>query len=558
MRCCLFYPEEVDAMNKRLVRFLLTLILVLAISLGLSTGALAAVTTDETAYFNNTDSWEYTLTHTLTLNNTSSRAAYNIQVQMPLIDGYLPVYGDQQGEQLDPYPSEIATTEDGQRIAVYQIDSIPGNSSLTLRQVYALQVTATNYSIDPNTLNVGYSEAERNALQVYLQPEDLIESDGSAVMQFAQKAIGQETNPYFQARQLFSAVNLALAYSEDASVSQSAEDVLSRRTAHCEGYTNLYVACLRAVGIPARVVSGYLYMPEKHITEEYVDQENGVILLDSLRHVWVEFYLPSLGWVMADPTFTYTYEVNGTIQKFVDWDYFAKISPGRRYIFFSYGDSENDKYRITYTGGEITQSFSARMTTGKDYLPFNDLAGHWAASAITYGVEQGYFNGITVDRFEPESNMTRAMFVAVLGRVYQARGGQLVPYQADLSQFTDIKVEDYYADALGWALDWGLIEGYGDGRFGPDDPITREQMAKILTVFVALLEDTSADELLETQAALTFLDIHMISPWAIDGVVYCSSAGLITGHNDGNFRPQDNATRAQVAAIVQRIDAEIH
>ena len=164
MRCCLFYPEEVDAMNKRLVRFLLTLILVLAISLGLSTGALAAVTTDETAYFNNTDSWEYTLTHTLTLNNTSSRAAYNIQVQMPLIDGYLPVYGDQQGEQLDPYPSEIATTEDGQRIAVYQIDSIPGNSSLTLRQVYALQVTATNYSIDPNTLNVGYSEAERNAL----------------------------------------------------------------------------------------------------------------------------------------------------------------------------------------------------------------------------------------------------------------------------------------------------------------------------------------------------------------------------------------------------------
>ena len=50
--------------------------------------------------------------------------------------------------------------------------------------------------------------------------------------------------------------------------------------------------------------------------------------------------------------------------------------------------------------------------------------------------------------------MTRAMFVAVLGRVYQSHGGQLVPYQANLSQFTDIKVEDYYADALGWALDW--------------------------------------------------------------------------------------------------------
>lgn len=545
-------------MSKRLVRLLLTLTLTLAGSLCWSSGTLAATATDETAYFNIIDSWEYTLTHTLCLENTSNRTAYNVEVQMPLIDGYLPVYGDKQGEQLDPYPLEIITTADGQRVAIYEIDSIAGNSSITLRQVYALQVAATNYNINPTEMNEGYTEAELDALQIYLQPEDLIESDAEAVVAFAQEAIGQETNPYFQARQLFSEVNLALAYSEDASVSQGALDVLSRRTAHCEGYTNLYVACLRSVGIPARVVSGYLYMPEKHIAEEYVDQKNGMILLDSLRHVWVEFYLPSVGWVMADPTFTYTYEVNGTIQKFVDWDYFAKIGQGRRYIFFSYGNSENDKYRITYTGGTIQQSFSAWMTTGKDYLPFNDLAGHWAASAITYGVEQGYFNGVTVDLFAPEANMTRAMFVAVLGRVYQSHGGQLVPYQANLSQFTDIKVEDYYADALGWALDWGLIEGYGNGRFGPDDPITREQMAKILTVFMALLEDKPKEELLNTQAALSFLDISRISPWAMDGVMYCTRVGLITGHNDGYFRPQDNATRAQVAAIVQRIDGLVY
>ena len=353
-------------MSKRLVRLLLTLTLTLAGSLCWSSGTLAATATDETAYFNIIDSWEYTLTHTLCLENTSNRTAYNVEVQMPLIDGYLPVYGDKQGEQLDPYPLEIITTADGQRVAIYEIDSIAGNSSITLRQVYALQVAATNYNINPTEMNEGYTEAELDALQIYLQPEDLIESDAEAVVAFAQEAIGQETNPYFQARQLFSEVNLALAYSEDASVSQGALDVLSRRTAHCEGYTNLYVACLRSVGFPL-VWLAAIYIAREAYRRGICGSEK-----------WDDppgFFASCVGGILpafrrmgeADPTFTYTYEVNGTIQKFVDWDYFAKIGQGRRYIFFSYGNSENDKYRITYTGGTIQQSFSAWMTTGKDY-----------------------------------------------------------------------------------------------------------------------------------------------------------------------------------------------
>ena len=537
-------------MSKRIRPALLLMLLAL-----LLLAAPAAATEGETPYFSTTATWDYTLTHSLTLENTSSRLAYNIQVQVPLMDSYLPIYVGWEGEQLAPYPAEIRMEPNGQRVALYHIPYLEGNSSLTLRQIYAVNISSVGYSVDPETLDAGYSKAELDAQQPYLQAEPLIEANNGDVVAFAARTVGKETNLYRKAQQLFSAVNLALNYSEDNSQPQNAAAVLSRRTAHCEGYTNLYVACLRAVGIPARVVSGYLYMPERHMTAEYVDMTSGSIRLDGLRHVWVEFYLPQTGWVAADPTFTYTYEINGQTQKFVDLSYFANVGIGRRYVFFSYGDSGEDTYHLTYTGGELHTNFSAQLTPGKNYVPFNDLEGHWSAPAVTYSVRKGYFNGISPSVFGPDQAMSRAMFVTVLGRLYQERGGQLVPYQADLYQFTDIKYDDYYTDALGWALDMGLIEGYGNGRFGPDDPITREQMAKMLAFFVDLLHRGEEEgDAPQPATPLAFTDMTRISPWAWEGVQKCVTLGLLTGHNDGNFKPRDWTTRGQVATILQRVD----
>ncbi|MBQ6807903.1 MAG: S-layer homology domain-containing protein [Firmicutes bacterium] len=518
--------------------------------------AWAAEPEAEAPYIDHTSAWTYTLHHEVLLRNQSGRLAYDIEVRIPLMDAYLPIYVDKFGEQLQPYPATIETAADGQRVAIYRIPSLQQGASLTLRQSYALDISSLSYRFDWATLNPLYSTGEQLFLESYLQPESLIQSKHAEIIAFAQKAVGKESNPYQKAKQLFSAVNLNLAYSE----TEQAQDALSslrRKSAHCEGYTNLYAACLRAVGIPARIVSGYLYIPEKHVSSAYIDPSRSGILMDSLRHVWVEFYLPEIGWLMADPTFTYTYSLNNHVQKFVDWSYFANINTSRRYLFFSYGDSGNDKYQVSYTGGELSTGFSARLTTGKDYVPFNDLQGHWAAEAVTYGVEQAYFNGLSAASFGPDADMTRGMFVAVLGRLYQARGGHLGPYYADLSKFTDIRQDAYYADALGWALDRGLIDGYGNGCFGPNDPITRQQMAKIIALFAELLREEQESMLHAPQVVLSFPDLNDISSWAMNGVEFCVSLGLITGHNDGYFRPDDFASRAQVAAILQRIDTLI-
>ncbi len=505
---------------------------------------------EETSFFSIGNTWRYTLMHTVTLYNNSSRLAYNITVEVPLQDEYLPAYNGKIGEQLNPYPDEIITTEDGHRIAVYHIKGIPGNSTLTLTQKYAMEIMSASYAVDYSSLKA-YSDSEKTVLSDYLAPEPGIEANDEAILSFARTAVGSESNVYAKARAIFAAVNLKLTYSV-AEASQNALDVLNRGTANCEGYVNLYLAALRSIGIPAREVSGYLYTPTQQTTASTENQ--GDVPLNEMRHVWVEFYLPGTGWVMADPTFTYSFNINGTTQKFVDWSYFANVAGTRRYIFLNFGDKENT-INYTATGGNLQVSFNASLIMGSQYVPFNDLEGHWAKDAATYCTEKGYFNGYSISEFAPDMEMSRAMFVTVLGRLYQTYGGKLTPYTADLSQFRDVDPEKYYSEALGWALDEGLVEGYGGDRFGVDDPITREQMAKILQAFLQLLQKEDIAPRLEKSGNYVFTDNYVISDWAKNSVGFCVANQILEGSNDGAFHPQDSATRAQVATIIQRIDA---
>lgn len=497
--------------------------------------------------------WDYTLIHEVQVVNRGATTARNISVEVPLADEYSEkdrLYCRFVGQELTPYPLRIYYDEEGRRVALYSIDRLSPGQSVTLTQRYAKRVGAVNYGLDPELIPASYSSYDLRLLAPYLQPTDRIQSADPAVVAFTENALEESDTLYQKARALFSAVNLYLDYST-AAADQSALATLRRGNGSCDGYVNLYLACLRAAGVACRQVGGYLFQPTTHVTEEYVDQASGMVYLERLRHTWVEFYLPGAGWLPADPTFTYSFLVDGVERKFVNWTYFAGVSAANRYVCFREGDPSADKIRLlSATGGQVELDFSAKLSPGLNYLPFPDIAGHWAAEPIRYCVENGLFSGVSAQSFAPDASMTRAMFVTVLGRLYEKINGSL-PQTEGGSDFYDVAPGSYYAPYVTWAAANGIVSGYGGGRFGPDDPVTREQMGTIMTSF---LRTAGYGEQITVGSISGFTDAYRISSWAGEGVAVCVGCGLLSGYPDGSFYPQDQATRAQVATILERLN----
>lgn len=171
-----------------------------------------------------------------------------------------------------------------------------------------------------------------------------------------------------------------------------------------------------------------------------------------------------------------------------------------------------------------------------------DIVGHWAESSINYVVEKGIFSG-TGKGFEPELPMTRAMIVTTLHRMEGAPA-------ASAHSFADVSADAWYNAAVAWANEKGIVTGYSAQKFGPNDPITREQLATILWRYakskalnVAVGEDTNI---------LSYDDAFDISDYAYAALQWACGDGLIGGTPDGRLDPQGGATRAQTAAVFER------
>ena len=178
---------------------------------------------------------------------------------------------------------------------------------------------------------------------------------------------------------------------------------------------------------------------------------------------------------------------------------------------------------------------------------FTDVEGHWGAASIAKAVDAGLFTGIDETTFSPDGGMTRAMFVTVLSRAAEKLGGPAV--EAGSGDFTDVTADAWYAGAVAWGVKAGLVSGYGDGRFGPDDLVTREQMCTFLARFLQYMGyDLSA-----YTPTGTFADDASISAWAKESVYLAQALGLVQGVGDNAFDPQATATRAAVAAIMARL-----
>ena len=174
--------------------------------------------------------------------------------------------------------------------------------------------------------------------------------------------------------------------------------------------------------------------------------------------------------------------------------------------------------------------------------PYTDVAlDDWFYEAVRYATEQGLVNGVGNNKFSPNTPTTRAMFATVLYRL----AGQ--PGVTGQSIFTDVEDGQWYSDAIQWANENGIIFGYGGGRFGPDDIITREQAVTLLYRYSEKIDRNTSD-----QADLSkYTDAFQILDWALSAMRWAVGAGIVYGRSPTTLVPQGQMTRAEVVGILQ-------
>ena len=173
-------------------------------------------------------------------------------------------------------------------------------------------------------------------------------------------------------------------------------------------------------------------------------------------------------------------------------------------------------------------------------LPFTDVSAvYYAADAIRWAWENGYFSGVSAVQFAPEQGLSRAMLVTVLWRM----AGEP---NAGVSTFADVLPGGWYEKAVAWANTRGLVSGTGAGSFSPDAPITREQMIAILWRYAGSPQPAGS--------LSAFADGAQTSAYAQTAMAWAVETGLIGGSN-GRLLPASGATRAQTALILQRFAA---
>lgn len=174
--------------------------------------------------------------------------------------------------------------------------------------------------------------------------------------------------------------------------------------------------------------------------------------------------------------------------------------------------------------------------------PFKDVKEKdWFYDAVKYTNQKKLFGGTAADKFSPEDTMTRGMLVTVLHRL---EGEPAVDTVAD---FSDVKATEYYAKPVNWAAANKIVGGF-DGKFNPEDPVTREEMAAILHRYAAY----KAYDVSDTATLDSFRDGGKTSSWAVGDMKWAVGAGMIYGRENNTLAPGGTATRAEVAQIMMR------
>ena len=189
------------------------------------------------------------------------------------------------------------------------------------------------------------------------------------------------------------------------------------------------------------------------------------------------------------------------------------------------------------------------FTQTKPSARFTDISNHWAYSAISYMLNNGLMSGMTAYKFEPNTNITRAMFVSLL---YRLAGRPNVSLSASSSNsFSDVRDQNsYYYYAVAWASSNGIVSGYTDGTFKPDNLVTREQCASFLYRF-ARYKNLNLNY--SNSSLNQFTDVGQVSSYALIPMKWAVSRGIMSGTTTTTLSPQTTCTRAMSAQLLKKL-----
>ena len=200
-----------------------------------------------------------------------------------------------------------------------------------------------------------------------------------------------------------------------------------------------------------------------------------------------------------------------------------------------------------YRGSNVIDfycDFTVAAAADEGFNVFKDVTNSdWYYDAVAYVFEKELMIGMEDDEFSPNTTLTRAMIVTILYRhAGEPDVGTLV------NPFTDVLEEQWYTDAIKWAANDGVVEGYGDGKFGTADPVTKEQLAAI----VYRTQKAEGKYPSDTTNNKPFGDTDKVADWATEAVNALNKQGVFFDIPGTNFNPQTPASRAGVASVLYR------
>lgn len=202
--------------------------------------------------------------------------------------------------------------------------------------------------------------------------------------------------------------------------------------------------------------------------------------------------------------------------------------------------SRSNKIEVVFE--KISEAINPPVDTGdSDYVcPFTDISGHWAEPMIKAFAETGWVAGVSRTVFAPNLNMTRGMFVTILGRM---DGADTTKY----SHFVDVSPKSYYSHYVAWAYANGITNGVDGSHFMPDRNISRQEMAVMICRYLEYKGETL------DKTPYTFADSSQIGDWAKSSVYALANRGVVAGKGGNLFDPNASATRAELVTVLYRV-----